>query len=213
MGVIACAAALAAAPGASPHPGHGPIEIDIGAFAYAPQNVTIVQGDSVVFVWKGPDTNHSATADEFDTDAGRQPNHPIGDTYGVSFTKVGTFTYHCKVHSFMTGSITVQAAPAGSPPVATAPVLTRVRVAPRRFARKTALSFNLDWPASMRATLRHGSKVAKEIDFNAHPGDNKRTLDFGRKIKQGKYVLKLVAIDRTDGKASKTASGAVEVRR
>jgi hypothetical protein len=92
-------------------------------------------------------------------------------------------------------------------------VLTRVRVSPRRFARKTTLRFSLDWPASMRATLRRGSKVAKEIDFNAPPGDDRRTLDFGRKIRQGKYVLKLVAIDRTDGKASKTASLAVQVRR
>jgi plastocyanin len=211
-GAIACAAALAAAPAASPHPGHGPTEIDIGEFAYAPQDALIYQGDSVVFTWKGPDTNHSATGDAFDSDAGRQPNHPIGDTYAVTFTKVGTFSYHCKVHSFMTGTVTVREAPAG-PPAPGPPVLTKLRAAPRRFARKTTVRYDVDRPVSMRATLRRGSKVVKEIDFNSPPGFNKKTLDFGRKIKAGKYVLRLVAVDRTSGKSSKPASVAVEVLR
>ena len=201
---------------ASPHPGHGAVPVDIGGFAFAPKDVSIYQGDSVIFNWKGPDTNHSATGDKFDTDAGKSSAevvHAIGDTYSVTFPDAGTFTFFCKVHSFMTGTVTVQPVPPGATPTATAPVLTKVRVSPRRFARKTKLTFNLDWPASMRATLRKGSRVTKAIEFDAVPGDNRKTLDFGRRVKPGNYVLKLVAVDRTNGKASKTASVRVEVTR
>ena len=214
-GLVVGVVLLVLASPASPHAGHGAIQIDIGGFAFAPQDVTLYQGDSVVFTWKGPDTNHSATGDTFDTDAGKAPAevlHGIGDTYAVTFNDPGTFTYHCKVHSSMTGTIKVQPAPAGAP-AATAPVLTKVRVSPRRFARKTTLTFNLDWPASMRATLRKGSRVAKEVDFNAVPGDNKKRVDFGKRVKPGKYVLRLVAVDRTNGKASKAASVKIEVKR
>jgi plastocyanin len=214
-GLVVGVVLLVLAAPASPHAGHGAIEIDIGGFAFTPQNVSLYQGDSVVFTWKGPDTNHSATGDTFDTDAGKgsaEVLHTIGDTYAVTFNDPGTFTYHCKVHSSMTGTIKVQPSPV-APPSATAPVLTKVRVSPRKFARRTTLTFNLDWPASMRATLRKGSRVVKEVDFNAVPGDNKKRVDFGKRVKPGKYALKLVAVDRTNGKASKAASVPVEVQR
>src|SRR4051794_41585335 len=84
--------ALAAAPTASPHAGHPPLEIDIGGHAFAPQSAQIYQSDSVVFTWKGPDTNHSATGADFDTDPGKPTAeilHAPGDTYAVTFSKVG----------------------------------------------------------------------------------------------------------------------------
>jgi plastocyanin len=213
-GLITGLAALAAAPNASPHAGHGPVPIDIADFKFTPASVQIYQGDSVLFTWKGPDTNHSATGADFDSDAGKSPGsvlHPPGDTYAVTFSKAGTFSFHCKVHSNMTGTVTVSATAPTPQPVA--PVLTKVAVRPRTFARKTKVSFNLDWPASLRAMLRKGSKVVKEVDFNGHPGANSKTVDFGKKLKPGRFVLKLVAIDPTSGKASKTASVAVQVKR
>jgi plastocyanin len=206
-------ALLAAAPGASPHTGHPPLEIDIANHAYAPQNAQIYQGDSVVFTWRGPDTNHSATGDDFDTDAGKPPAtvlHTTGDTYAVTFNKLGTFTYHCKVHPSMTGTVTVQQVPGAPPPAA--PTLTSVSVKPRTFAARTTLRFTLDSPASMRAILRRGSKILKEIDFVAPPGQDAKRLNFGNKIKPGKAVLKVVAIDQSSGLSSKTASIRVTVK-
>jgi hypothetical protein len=66
----------------------------------------------------GPDTNHSATADDgsFDSDAGKAPGlnlHKINDYYAVQLPKAGVYTYHRKVHADMTGTITVQALPTG----------------------------------------------------------------------------------------------------
>ena len=203
---------MAAPPAASPHAGHAPLEIDIANFAFAPKDVQIYQSDSVVFTWKGPDTNHSATGEDFDTDAGKAPAgvvHPVGDTYAVTFSKIGTFTYRCKVHPSMTGSVTVQPIPGAPTPVA--PKLTSMSVKPRTFSRRTAVRFTLDSPASVRAQLRRGSKTLKEVDFLGHPGVNKRRLDFGRRLRAGKAVVRLVAVDQSSGLQSKAASVRVRI--
>jgi plastocyanin len=203
-----------AAPAASPHAGHPPLEIDIGGHAFAPKDAQIYQSDSVVFTWKGPDTNHSATGAEFDTDAGKpaaEVLHAPGDTYAVTFSKIGTFTYHCKVHPDMTGTITVQPLPGAPTPAA--PVLTKVSAKPTTFTTRTTLRLTLDSPASVRAILKRGSKTLKEIDFLGHPGANSKRLSFGKKLKPGKAVLKVVAIDQSSGLASKTASLRVTIAR
>ena len=211
IGVIAV---LATAPAASPHAGHPPLEIDIANHAFAPRDAQIYQSDSVIFTWKGPDTNHSATGQDFDSDASKpaaEVLHAPGDTYAVTFSKIGTFTYHCKVHPDMTGTITVQPIPGAPPPQA--PALTSVTAKPTSFTTRTTLRFTLDSPASVRAILRRGSKTLKEIDFLGHPGANSKRLSFGRKLRPGKAVLKVVAIDQSSGLASKTATGRVSVKR
>jgi plastocyanin len=203
-----------AAPPAGSHAGHAPLEIDIANQAFAPADAQIYQGDSVVFTWKGPDTNHSATGEDFDTDAGKPAAavlHRVGDTYAVSFSKLGTYTYHCKVHPSMTGTITVQPIPGA--PVPVAPKLTKASVKPRVFARRTTARFTLDGPASVRAVLKRGARTVKEIDFLAHPGANSKRLDFGRRLKPGKLLLRLIAVDQSSGLTSKAASIRVEVKR
>src|SRR3954449_10853787 len=133
---------LVLVPSAETHPGHGAIQVSVGQFKYGPADISMYAGDSVLWTWNGPDTNHSVTADagqamDFDSDPGKSSAeivHPIGDGYGVSFTRAGTFHYHCKVHSSMKGTITVQSAPGGtSTPSNSAPQMTKVRVKPRRF--------------------------------------------------------------------------------
>jgi plastocyanin len=194
------------APPASPHSGHAPLEIAIANHAYAPADAQIYQSDSVVFTWKGPDTNHSATGADFDTGA----THIPGDTYAVTFSKIGTFTYHCKVHPDMTGSVTVQPLP--GTPTPTAPKLTNTSVKPRAFSRRTIVRFTLDSPASMRAILKRGSKTLKEVDFLGHPQANTKRLDFGKKLRPGRAVLKLIAVDQSSGLSSKPASMRVELK-
>jgi hypothetical protein len=186
--------------------------VDIANHAFAPRDVQIYQGDSIIFTWKGPDTNHSATGDDFDSDAGKQPAavfHPIGDTYAVTFNKIGSFSYHCKVHPSMTGTVNVQAVP--GPPTPVAPTLSRVSTSPRTFARRTTLHFTLDSPSSMRAILKRASRTLKEVDFLAHPGANTHQVNFGKRLRPGKAVLRLVAVDPTSGLSSKTASLRVRI--
>jgi plastocyanin len=222
IAVVACAV-LATAPAADTHPGHGAVLVGIGQFKYAPADVSIYVGDSVLWSWNGPDTNHSVTADpgqamNFDSDGGKpaaEVVHPPNDGYGVSFTQVGTFTYHCKVHSYMTGKVTVQPAPAGTTAPA-APELTRVAVKPKRFCTRctqpgTTVRFTVNWPVSMRAELRRRGRVVKEIDFQTPPGAHSKRLKFKR-VRSGTYVLRLVAVDDVSGKSSTPADRSVEVR-
>jgi plastocyanin len=224
IAIVACAV-LAKAPAADTHPGHGAVQVAVGQFKYAPAGASIYAGDYVLWSWDGPDTNHSVTADagqamDFDSDGGKpagQVNHPLGDGYGISFPTAGTFHYHCKVHTFMKGTITVQPAPGGTAtPPAAAPQLTKVTVKPRRFCsrcRKPGITvgFSVDGPVSMRAALRRHGRVVKEIDFQTPPGAYSKRLKF-KNVRNGKYVLRLVAIDDASGKSSTPADRSVEVR-
>jgi plastocyanin len=109
--------------------------VGIGGNAYAPPSVNVDPGDTVTWRWNGPDTNHSVTArsdqaERFDSDpeggdggyyGPSFPNlivHFPGDTFSHRFTTPGTYTYFCRVHGFMRGTVSVtgEAPPASSPP-------------------------------------------------------------------------------------------------
>lgn len=206
--------ALLPAAGAGGHPGHGPVVISISEFAYAPASVTVVAGDYVFWSWDGPDTNHSVTSDEgqafaFDSDPKGQANHKTGDGWSVQFTKAGTWTYHCTVHSFMHG--TVKVLDAGPAPVVTAPKLSRVSVA--RHGGRLALRFRISQAASMRASIRRasGGKALREYDFAGPPGANTRTFRLGT-LADGRYRFTLTAIDTSTGKATKPVVRSFTIR-
>jgi plastocyanin len=80
--------------------------VDISGFAFAPSTVTVAVGDTVS--WTNDDAqNHTATADDASFDTGVVSN---GTTKSVTFSTSGTFTYHCRIHSTMTGTVIVEAA-------------------------------------------------------------------------------------------------------
>ena len=102
-------------PGASSaHPGHAVAQVDVGQNRFEPAEIEIFVGDGINWVFRGPDTNHSITADPdqietFDSDPGNPaPLHAIDDTYYHDFYGLGTYTYHCKVHPEMRGTIRVR---------------------------------------------------------------------------------------------------------
>jgi plastocyanin len=220
--------------GADPHAGHGPVVVNIGSLQYSPTSVTVFAGDIVAWSWQGPDTNHTVTSDPdqpiaFDSDPDKSPDqvgHQVGDGWSFEFDRTGTFTYHCKVHSFMQGTITVQLPPSPAPPAPVAPVLTNVRVTPTHLCRSrprcahahTTVTFSVSEPASMLATIRRiaGTRptgpAIKEVDFAGPPGANRHTLDFGR-LRRGRYQLRIVAVDLSSGLRSKPALAAISVGR
>lgn len=205
LAAITAAVLLALAAAAGAHPGHGPQVISISEFSYAPQSVKVIAGDYVFWDWQGPDTNHSVTSDPgqaftFDSDPDAAPNHKVGDGWSVHFTQVGTWTYHCKVHDFMKG--TVQVLDAGPAPVVTTPKLSAVTVA--RTGRRLVLRYRISQAASMRASIKKasGGKALRSYDFAGPPGKNRRTFRLG-KLRTGKYRFTLTAIDTSTGKAGK----------
>lgn len=78
--------------------------ITIADFAFAPSNVTIHAGDTVV--WTNNDSaSHTVTdqAGSFDS-----KTLAAGKTFSHTFTTAGTFTYHCSVHPSMMGTVVVE---------------------------------------------------------------------------------------------------------
>jgi plastocyanin len=211
---LALVSMLVLAAPAGSHPGHGPPTITIANLAYAPADITIVAGDAVLWVWNGPDTDHSVTGDGYDSDAGKQPaqiEHKVNDGFAHTFTKAGTYEFHCRVHSFMHGTVTVQPAPnPGDPNATAAPVISRLKASMR--GRRTLLSFTLSSPADLRATVRRAGHTLKEVDFGAPPGATKRRVSFGR-LRPGRYTVRLVAVDRGSGLTSKAAKASLRVAR
>jgi plastocyanin len=215
VAALACVAFPAAA---DPHPGHGPPSVYIADLKFQPDQLTVYTGDAVVWIWNGPDTNHSVTATDgsFDSDPGGSPNHTVGDAYSYTFNTPGTFTYACRVHSFMQGTITVKPlpnAPADPAPTATAPSIGGLRASPSRGGR-ALLRFTLSAAADVNTTIARasGGKVLREVDFSAKAGAVKRRVSFGR-LRRGRYRVKVVAVDPSSGLASPAAKATLQVRR
>jgi len=100
--------------------------VAISGFSFSPRNITVTVGDTIT--WTNSDAQaHTATADDGSFDTGTIGN---GGSGSATFATAGTFPYHCKIHSSMTGTITVEAAAGGgggststTPPSDTDPVL------------------------------------------------------------------------------------------
>jgi plastocyanin len=85
-----------------------PVAVKIDNYAFLPASITVPVGTTVT--WKNLDDDpHTATADDktFDSKGLAQ-----GDTFSFTFTKPGTYRYHCSVHPFMKATITVRQLPA-----------------------------------------------------------------------------------------------------
>lgn len=84
-------------------PTSGGNSISIVNFAFSPQSVTVTVGTKVT--WTNNDSvTHTVTADG---GAFNQMLAP-GSTFSFTFTKAGTYSYHCSIHPSMTATIVVQ---------------------------------------------------------------------------------------------------------
>jgi plastocyanin len=75
--------------------------------AFTPANITVKKGATVT--WTNQDAvEHTVT----ENDGKNGPSAPPlsqGQSYTFTFNEVGTFHYHCTIHSEMTGTVTVTA--------------------------------------------------------------------------------------------------------
>ncbi len=77
--------------------------VTIHNFAFGPQVVTVKAGTTVH--WTNSDAEaHTVTSD---TGAFNSPVLQPGAGYSFTFTKPGTYSYHCSIHPFMTGKVVV----------------------------------------------------------------------------------------------------------
>jgi plastocyanin len=101
----AASAAPSAAPSAAasaPSGGAGASAVTIKNFAFAPADLTVKTGTTVT--WTNQDSaTHTVTFDSGPTSDGLVN----GATYEQTFGTAGTFTYHCRIHASMKGTVTV----------------------------------------------------------------------------------------------------------
>jgi plastocyanin len=77
-------------------------DITIRNFKFAPNPLTVKVGGTVA-VTNGDGTNHSLTADDGSFDTGVFSS----GSRTIQLPRAGTFTFHCKIHNFMTGTVDV----------------------------------------------------------------------------------------------------------
>jgi plastocyanin len=77
--------------------------VTIANFKFSPANLTIAEGDSVIFVNKDG-APHTATASDGGFDTGKLGKNKKSK---LNFPSAGAFAYFCQVHPGMKGKITV----------------------------------------------------------------------------------------------------------
>jgi len=81
-----------------------PVRVEIDKFKFAPQEITVPVGATVVWVNKD-ETPHTIAAGDH---AWVSKALDTGDTYEHTFDKEGDVAYFCTVHPFMTGTVHVR---------------------------------------------------------------------------------------------------------
>ena len=110
LAIAACSGSATPAPSAQPSagqsaaaPARGGSAVSIANFAFAPASVTVAAGTTVT--WTNADnTEHTVTADD---GSFKSDKLGTGAAFSQTFTKAGTFAYHCSIHPSMKGTITV----------------------------------------------------------------------------------------------------------
>jgi len=106
--------------------------VNIQNSAFAPPTITVRVGDTVTW------TNRDAFSHTSTSDTGAWDSHVVtaGSSFSFMFASAGTFAYHCAIHSFMHGTIVVQAVstPTPQPTPPPTPLPTPVRTAPPTIA-------------------------------------------------------------------------------
>jgi plastocyanin len=72
--------------------------------AYQPDPVKAQVGRSVTWTWEDQGNQHSVSADDGSFESCLQSG---GSTFTTTFTKAGTYAYHCSIHPDMKGTVTV----------------------------------------------------------------------------------------------------------
>jgi plastocyanin len=93
------AQASAAAPAASATSGNAVTIVDFG---FNPGSITVKAGTTVT--WTNTGVTHTVTSNTGLFDSGHLGS---GGTFTFTFSKAGTYAYHCAIHSAMKGEVTV----------------------------------------------------------------------------------------------------------
>jgi len=107
--VLAPAVRTRAATSASP--AHAMVQVTIQNFAFSPKTVTVAPGTTIM--WTNKDSAaHTVSSDSGSTLASGDLSQ--GKSYAHTFTKAGTYAYHCAIHPYMKAAVVVSGGSATS---------------------------------------------------------------------------------------------------
>jgi plastocyanin len=78
--------------------------VNISNFAFDPNDISVTKGQTVTFT-NNDSTTHTVTSD---TGVFNSGNLAPGKTFSYTFNDTGTFSYHCSIHTMMTGKVEVK---------------------------------------------------------------------------------------------------------
>ena len=104
IGAMACSSGHGASNTKTSSPPAFGNSVTLQNFAFSPATLTVKVGTTVT--WTNKDgTTHTVTSDSGVFNSGNlSPNA----TFSYTFNNTGTFTYHCSIHTYMTGTVIVQ---------------------------------------------------------------------------------------------------------
>jgi len=164
--------------------------ISIVNFAFTPSSVSINVNDSVKWTWAG--SPHSTTSDTGLWESGVQGT---GATFTHTFASAGSFPFHCSVHPFMTGTITVQEANVPPTVTLTTPADGSVFAAPASFT------------LNAKASDSDGTVTNVQFLQGASVLENSITPPYSASVSNlpaGTYTFSAVAADNGGGRATNT---------
>ena len=111
-------------PEPTPTPTPEPVTFAVDIVNFKHQDITIDVGTTVVWTMQDNTIHTTSSGTPGNPDeVWRSGNMRIGDTFGHTFSQVGTFPYYCEIHGVsMTATVTVVPSLGGQPPQASAPV-------------------------------------------------------------------------------------------
>lgn len=205
--------------------------IAISNYQWSDPEIQVDLGEHVTWYWVGPDVVHSVTGFSdndrlIDSDPNNSlPQHPVGDSFKVDFDQAGSYSFRCKLHSTVRGTVTVSDTP-GDPATEPDPVpparvdlksprLRKLQLASPIRGRGGQLRFELGERAKVAADYyRLGRKGHREFagwdHWAGYVGLNE--IRFGGRSKNfdadpGRYVAVIRATDHEQNE-----SGARQVR-
>lgn len=106
LSALVAALGLGACGASSPHSASPAVDRDVvvAGQMFTPMAVTIPVGGEVTWKFQDGGLPHDIMFATFKSRA------MSSGTYSHTFTKVGVYTYHCGIHPWMTGTVTVTAA-------------------------------------------------------------------------------------------------------
>src|SRR5579872_4869188 len=98
---------------ATTHAAASSSSVAIADFSFTPNTLSVAQGTTVTW------TNHGRASHTVTADGGAFDSSPTcttggsclspGQAFSFTFAAPGTYTYHCRIHTFMHGTIVVKA--------------------------------------------------------------------------------------------------------